>query len=158
VYQDPTAGTDNDTRIFTSAVRWNGFRYWAEALGFAEVAILPSDPPDALTCDVTRAVRDIVLGTYGAGEELPVRTLLAELRAQLPVLPGGAVSRALGHAVAGEVVDSAVSYALEAGHVRGWLRIESRADAAEAIRLADLDALGNGRTVSHIIVQEFVDV
>jgi hypothetical protein len=158
VYQDSSAGTDDETRIFQNATRWNGFRYWSEALGLAEVATLSSVASGALTCDVTRAVRDVVLTKFRKDEEVPTGTLLTELREQLPILPGGALSRALGHAVPGRILDRATSYALEAGQVRGWLRLVSRADSADAIQLADLDKPGVHRTISHVVVQERMDV
>jgi hypothetical protein len=158
VFQDPSAGTDDETRVFVNATRWNGFQYWAKALGLAEVAILASEASGALTCDVTRAVRDVVLTTYRKDEEVTVGSLLNELRDQLPVLPGGVMSRQLGHAVPGEILDRVTSYALAAGEERGWLRLQSKADSQDAIQLADLDKPGVNRTISHVTVQECMDV
>jgi hypothetical protein len=158
VFQDTSAGTDDDTRIFVNATRWNGFQYWAKALGLAEVAILASEASGALTCDVTRAVRDVILTTYRKDEEVTAGSLLNELRDQLPVLAGGAISRLLGHAVPGQILDRVTSYALAAGEERGWLRLESKADSQDAIQLADLDKPGVYRTISHVIVQECMDV
>ncbi|GAB3316335.1 hypothetical protein GCM10027451_33000 [Geodermatophilus aquaeductus] len=158
VFQDPNAGTDDNTRVFVNEIRWNGFRYWVEALGLGESEAVFSDRPGALTPAPTRAVRDTILGIYRKGNEVPVNQLLDDLRERLPVLPGGAIAQALNWSTSDDFLDPATSYALEAGALRGWLRLETRADADRSVLLADLSRTGRHRSVTHVIVKDLIDV
>ncbi len=158
VFQDSNAGIDDDTRVFVNEIRWNGFRYWVEALGLGEPEAVFSDRPGALTPDPTRAVRDTILAIYRKGNEIPVTRLLDDLRERLPVLPGGVIAQALDWSPSGDFLDPATSYALEAGALRGWLKLESRADADRSVLLADLTRTGRHRSVTHVIVKDLIDV
>jgi hypothetical protein len=154
-YQDSAAGTDDDSRVFVNATRWNGFRYWSIALGLAEVDALSGQ---GLVSDPTRAVRAVALHCYKVGDAIPVHQFLADLRERLPVLSGGPVATALGIVAPREVLDPATSYSLESGALREWLRLESRADAPDKVLLADLDRRGTRRTVSHVTMTGLIDV
>lgn len=168
---DPISDTWNESRaaqervpagqtlVFVNSIRWNGFRFWAEALGFAQEPVAGSAEGGAsLVANPTRALRDFVTSTYTPGHVLPASQLLDAFRAAVPVVPGGAVSRALGYARDPREVDRATTYALESGRARGWLSLEGRADAADTVLLAGLDKPGSVRAVSHVVVGEVVDV
>jgi hypothetical protein len=157
VFQDPTAGTTDDTRVFVNSTRWNAFGYWVAALGLGEADVVVGDGA-ALTSDPTRAIRQTIFELYRKDNEIPVTSLLDDLRERLPVLPGGTVSRSLDWPAPIPFVDPATSYALEAGAYRGWLRLESRADAQDTVLLADLERNGKHRVVSHVLVEALLDV
>ncbi len=158
VFQDPSAGTDDDTRVFVNSTRWNGFIYWVEALGLGEVEAVFGENSAALTPNPTRAIRETIFDMYGKEHEIPVARLLDDLRERLPVLAGGVVSNALDWPAPVEFLDPATSYALEAGQFRGWLRLHSRADAKDTVLLADLERTGKHRAVSHVVVEALEDV
>lgn len=150
---------DDDRRALVNKTRWPGFRVWAEALGFAENAVIGSkEVGSALTCNPTRALRDTITDGWAPGEQVSARAFLTELRQRLPVLSGGAISRAMGYPLDDDRVDAATSYAMQAGEVRGWVQLGSQSDATDPILLADLDQRGSLRPVSHVVVQEVVDV
>ncbi len=140
------------TSVFTNSTRWNGFRFWAVALGFA----VEWDPMEGrgsrLMADPTRALRDFVAMRYTAGERIAAGRLLQEFRDATPVLPGGSVSRTLGYEATSNMVDRATAYALENAGEGGWLAMERQADFADMVLLPGLDRSGM-RSISHIVVQ-----
>lgn len=145
---------ERQTNVFINPVRWNGFRFWAVALGFA----VEWDPTEEgrgsrLVADPTRTLRDFVAGRYTIGETVTATRLLHEFRDAVPVLPGGSVSRSLGYEVAAHEVDRATAYALENARERGWLVVERQADFADTVLLPELDRSGM-RPISHITVLE----
>ena len=140
------------TLVFVNSTRWNGFRYWAEALGFAEPAIFRAESGATLVASPTRAVRDVVCATYRPGEDIPISRLMHDLRAAIPVLPGGAVSHALGYDHDARQVDYATGYALDSGQLRGWLSMQRRADAADTMQFAASDDGRQPRVVSHVVI------
>jgi hypothetical protein len=144
--------------VFVNRTRWNGFRFWAEALGFAEEPTVDVSEGASLVANPTRALRDFVTSTYAPGDDLPLSRLLDDFRAAVPVVPGGAVSRSLGYARDPREVDLATTYALESGRVRGWLTLERRADAADTVLLTGLDKPRSVRAVSDVIIGEVIDV
>lgn len=146
------------TLVFVNSTRWNGFRYWAEALGFAESAIFGAESGATLVANPTRAVRDVLCATYRPGDDLPISRLMHDLRAAIPVLPGGAVSRALGYDQDPRQVDYATGYALDSGQVRGWLSMHRRADAADTMQFAAFDDGGQPRVISHVVIGQVDDV
>jgi hypothetical protein len=158
VFQDPTAGTDDNSRVFVNENRWNGFRYWAPALGLGEVESVFRESSGALTPNATRAIRDTVFDLYSKDYEVPVTRFLSDLRDRLPVLPGGSIAAGLDWPPPEEFLDPATSYALEAGSLRGWLLLESRADANDTVLLSDLSGTGNHRSVTHVVVKGLIDV
>ncbi|MCH6470685.1 protein DpdG [Sinomonas terrae] len=153
--QVPAGGTP----VFrNSSVLWTGFRYWAEAMGFAEIAATGTGPGSHLLPNPTRALRDFVVSTYRPGDDIPISRLVSDFRLAAPVVPGGAVSRALGYEHDADEIDRATTYALESGRARGWLTLERRADAADTMRLAGLDHRGTVRVISDVVVGEVEDV
>jgi hypothetical protein len=146
------------TLVFVNSTRWNGFRYWAEALGFAEPAIFGAESGATLVANPTRAVRDVVCATYRPGDDIPISRLVHDLRAAIPVLPGGAVSHALGYEHDARQVDYATGYALDSGQFRGWLSMQRRADAADTMQFAASDDGGQPRVVSHVVIGQVDDV
>lgn len=147
------------TLVFVNPTRWNGFRFWAEALGFAQEPVTGAAEGGAsLVANPTCALRDFVTSTYAPGDDLPASRLLEDFRAAMPVVPGGEVSRALGYPRDPREVDRATTYAMESGRARGWLSLEQRADAADTVLFAGLDKPGSVRAVSHVVIGEVVDV
>ncbi len=146
------------TLVFVNSTRWNGFRYWAEALGFAEVAVTGPSVGGALMPNPTRALRDFIVATYAPGDDIPISQLLDDFRGAVPVVPGGQLSRSLGYEQDPREVDRATTYALESGRARGWLTLDRRADAADTMLLAGLDQAGSVRVISDVVIGEVVDV
>jgi hypothetical protein len=149
---------NGSTLVFVNSTRWNGFRYWAEALGFAEPALFGAEAAATLVANPTRALRDLVTATYRPGDDVPISRVMQDLRAAIPVLPGGAVSRALGFGHDTRQVDCATGYALDSGQLRGWLSLQRRADAADTMQFAALDDSGQPRVVSHVVIGQVDDV
>jgi hypothetical protein len=157
-YQDPTAGTDEATRIFVNDTRWNGFRYWAEALGLAAASVINRDNGSpGLVCNATVAVGETLMSAFSDGENVPARQVVNALRERIPVLPGGRISRALGHVVSNTSLDRTTSYALLACEDRGWIELLTRADARDIVQFADLDGHGH-RNVTHVSIRRMDDV
>lgn len=149
----------SQTPVFYNPTRWNAFRFWAEAFGFAEKPVTgTADGGASLVANPTRALRDFVTMTYAPGDNLPASRLLDDFRTAAKVVPGGSVSAALGYARDPREVDRATTYALESGRARGWLTLERRADAADTVLLAGLDKPGSVRAVSDVLIGEVVDV
>lgn len=146
------------TLVFVNSTRWNGFRYWAEALGFAEPGMFGTESGATLVGNPTRAVRDVVRATYRPGDDLPISRLMHDLRTALPVLPGGAVSQALGFDHDPRLVDFATAYALDSGQLRGWLSMQRRADAADTMQFAPPSEGGPPRVVSNVVIGQVEDV
>jgi hypothetical protein len=146
------------TLVFVNPTRWNGFRFWAEALGFAEEPTVGVSEGASLLANPTRALRDFVTSKYAPGDDLPLSRLLDDFRVAVPVMPGGAVSRSLGYARDPREVDLATTYALESGRTRGWLTLDPRADAADTVLLPRLDKPGSVRAVSDVVIGEVIDV
>jgi hypothetical protein len=144
--------------VFVNSIRWNGFRYWAEALGFAEPAIFGAESGATLVANPIRAVRDAVCATYRPGDDILISRLMHDLRAAIPVLPGGAVSNALGYEHDARLVDYATGYALESAQLRGWLAMQRRADAADTMQFAASDDGGQPRVASHVVIGRVDDV
>lgn len=161
-WNEPAAAQERvpagSTLVFVNRTRWNGFRFWAEALGFAEEPTAGVSEGASLMANPTRALRDFVTSTYASGDDLPLSRLLDDFRAAAPVVPGGAVSRSLGYARDPREVDLATTYALESGHARGWLTLDPRADAADTVLLARLDKPGSVRAVSDVVIGKVIDV
>lgn len=146
------------TLVFVNNTRWHGFRYWAEALGFAEPAAFGDETGATLVANPTRALRDLVISTYQPGDDLPIARLMHDFRAAAPVLLGGTVSRALGYGFDPWQVDHATAYALASGQLRGWLSMDRRPDAADTMQFAALDRNDQPRVVSHVRIGEVEDV
>lgn len=133
---------------FQNMARWAFFPEWVQALGFAATPLLHEGRAATLVPDCRKAVRRAALNKWPAGTTLSPQELVTGLLEELPVLPGGAYSRALGFAVPENGASQSLSAALLAGHDDGWLLLTSRSDAPNTIRLWDPDAGSGTRTFS----------
>ncbi|GGO02024.1 protein DpdG [Micromonospora parathelypteridis] len=122
--------------------RWNGFTYWAPALGFADTPLLPYSGARALVPDCTRAVRRTVRETWRPGTQLTAREFVDGLLEALPVLPGGRSSLALGLEPRLHDVSATLSFALQRGCEEGWLILSAPSDAAGGVQYSDPRAAG----------------
>lgn len=152
VQRDRDASADDD-RVFINPTRWNGFRYWAEALGFAAPALVTSEA-NAIIGDASRAIAATLRRSFPAGKDVPARTAIAELQERLPVLPGGTVSLAVGFPrPVDNQVDAATSFALLALEQSKEIALPSLSDATGTVQLAALDPGERVRLVTHIVVR-----
>jgi hypothetical protein len=143
---------------FRNNTRWNSFTYWGPALGLVNQPLLATGGPRRLLPDATGAVRQVVLSAWRAGDRLRVRLFVERLLDELPVLPGGAYSRALGVAHDPERLDPATSFALLCGHHQEWIRLGRQADASDSVLVVDPDAPGRTRVVTDITIRGAADV
>jgi hypothetical protein len=140
--------SDDFRHPFQNTARWAFFPAWAEALGFAATPLLHEGRATTLVPDCRKSVRRTALHRWPIGTELSPRDLIAGLLEELPVLPGGEYSRALGFDTPQDGASQALSSALLAGHDDGWLILASRSDDQNTIQLWDPDAGTGSRSVS----------
>ncbi|WP_327030584.1 protein DpdG [Micromonospora sp. NBC_01740] len=117
--------------------RWNGFTYWAPALGFADAPLLPYGGARALVPDCTRAVRRTVRQKWRSGTRLAAREFVDGLLEALPALPGGRFSLALGLEPGSHDVSATLSFALQRGREEGWLILSAPSDATGGVQFSD---------------------
>ena len=152
--QRDRAASNDESFVFINPTRWNGFRFWAEALGFAAPALVASDYHGGMIADSSRAVWAAVKQTASPGQDVSAGVAIADLKERLPVLPGGAVSVALGFpALPDTEVDAATSFALLALEESGLLELRSLSDATGAVQFAQLDPSEPSRLVTHLVVR-----
>lgn len=123
------AFASGQARPFTNDTRWNRFGYWAPALGFAAVPLIPAAGKSPLLPDCTVAVRETIQGLWKNGDTIPAGEAVARIIEELPVLPGGKYSRQLGLPVSEDQVSPVLSYALLTGEGEGWLVFSNPSDA-----------------------------
>lgn len=134
---------------FTNDFRWSRFVYWAPTLGFAAASLLADGRSTRLSPDCTAAVRATTLRSWNKGDHVPADQAISLLLEELPVLPGGRYSRALG-LVPSTTTSASLSHALIRGHDEGWIRLEARSDAANDVTLVDPDIASGVRRVTDI--------
>lgn len=134
--------------------RWDRFSYWAPALGFATPPVVGDEGGATLVPDCTAAVKQVLLSRWRTGDRVEAVQVVAALVEELPVLPGGEFSRALGLTSSGPQgrQTPAVSHALLRGNDEGWLDMQTRSDAAREVLLADLDTVSGSRRVTDILI------
>lgn len=144
--------------VFSNHTRWLRFNYWAPSLGLAAAPLFQIEEGNAnrLVPDCTVAVRQ----TLAELQKTDVRTnaveVLRTLREQIPVLPGGAHSRAVGLRSPGDTTaGAALSFALLRGEDEKWLRMEHDDDAQHVLQVHDPDR-SSARPVSAITILEAV--
>jgi hypothetical protein len=130
--------------------RWNGFTFWAPAMGFADAPLLQSSGGRALVPDCTRAVRRTVRHQWPPGTRLGAREFIAGLLAALPVLPGGQFSLALGLNGDPHDVAASLSFALQRGREEGWLTLSEPADATGSVQFSDPRAVNGIGRFTHV--------
>lgn len=116
--------------------RWPRFVTWAPALGLAAADLLAND---RIVPDCTTAVKQVMLGTWEVGHAVDAVDVLQIVRANVPVLPGGAFSAAVGIPDPGDsVAGHALSFTLLRGEDEGWLELERPgADARRSLSIHD---------------------
>lgn len=140
---------------FVNDFRWGRFVYWAPMLGFAASPLLPGQGRSVrIAPDCTVAVRRTIRQLWNTGDHLAAGQAIAQLLEQLPVLPGGRLSAELGLSQQTTTVSSALSFALLCGHDHGWIRLETRSDAAHDVVLVDPDTATGTRRVTDLTVLE----
>lgn len=143
---DATDPTPNDTR-------WNRFGHWAPALGLAAPPLLPTKGKNPLVPDCALAVRQVVASLWKKGDTVGAVEFIQALRTEIPVLPGGAYSKALRLPDPGATsADPALSFALLRCEHDGLLRLQRNADARSAITVADRDQ--PNRRVTDVVILE----
>jgi hypothetical protein len=121
------------TRLFADSARYNAFLRWASALGFAETLA------GAVVPDITQAVRDALVARLEPDERLHLSSCMDHLRAELPILEGGAYAAALEAAqppstgTQGDAIGMVVSHALLRLDDEGTVKLENLADAAKVL-------------------------
>ncbi|GAA4243212.1 protein DpdG [Dactylosporangium darangshiense] len=130
--------------------RWNGFTYWAPALGFADEPLLPYTGARALVPDCSRSVRREVRRQWRPGTELSARDFIDGLLEALPVLPGGQFSRALALNPGPLDVSASLSFALQRGREEKWLKLRAPSDAAGGVQFSDPSAAGGVGRFTHV--------
>jgi hypothetical protein len=117
--------------------RWTQFGYWAPGLGFATEPLLGSANVVGLIPDCTVAVRQAIRSRWSEGDKVEGADLIEKLLDELPVLPGGGYSRALGFAASETEVSASLSFALLRGRYENWIELRSQSDSPHKIFLAD---------------------
>ncbi|MFD9055239.1 protein DpdG [Streptomyces albidoflavus] len=144
--------------IFANATRWIRFGYWAPALGLAAAPLFRSEGSSPLVPDCTLAVKQTMTELWPTGQRVNAVEALQVLRANVPVLPGGAHSLAVGIASPGDnVAGAALSFALLRGHDEKWIRLEQDDDARQILHLHDPERPASPRPVSDIAILEPTD-
>lgn len=138
-----------------NAERWQPFGAWGPALGLAARPLISGGGSSPLTPDCTAAIRYTMQRLWEPGEQINAVAVVQSIREQLPVLPGGAYSVALGlHNPGDRVAGPALSFALLRGNDEGWLRLELDSDASLVLQVADPEQPQSPRYVSDITIQE----
>ncbi|MGP3938258.1 protein DpdG [Streptomyces sp. 6N106] len=141
--------------LFTNDTRWPRFGHWATFLGLAAAPVLRTDGRTPLVADCTLAVRQTTADQWHTGQRINAVAALQVLRENLPVLPGGAHSLAVGIPSPGDnVAGPALSFALLRGHDEKWIRLEHDDDARQILLLHDPERPASPRPVSDIMILE----
>lgn len=144
----PRQGTgDDDTAGWpiSNPTRWNAFRRWSCALGFAWVS-----PRTQLVPDPTRAIRAVLPTVMDAISELTARQFIDNLASALPVLDSGLYrffveSNWRRPPPEQQRLSDPLSDALERLRSAGDLTFDDRADSPRVVR-------ADGSTFSHVRV------
>lgn len=144
--------------VFSNETRWNHFNYWAPALGLAAPPLFQVEgSANRLVPDCTTAVRQTAAELQQTGVRMNAVEVLRILRERLPVLPGGAHSRAVGLRSPGDTTaGAALSFALLRGEDEKWLRLEHDDDAQHVLQVHDPDR-SSARPVSAITILEAIN-
>ncbi|GFJ85005.1 hypothetical protein [Phytohabitans houttuyneae] len=94
---------------------------------------------------------------WSPGTRLPARDAVAAVIDELPVLPGGRYSVALGLEADAPDVSATLSFALLCADEYGWLQLHRRSDADDEVLLVDPDQANGTRRVTHLDILEPID-
>ncbi|MFH9662317.1 protein DpdG [Streptomyces sp. NPDC017248] len=145
--------------VFSNPTRWLRFNYWAPTLGLAAAPLFQIEDGNAnrLVPDCTIAVRQTLAELQQIDVRMNAVEVLRILRERIPVLPGGAHSRAVGLRSPGDTeAGAALSFALLRGEDEKWLRLEHEDDAQHVLQVHDPDR-SSARPVSAITILEAVN-
>lgn len=152
--------TTMPTGLFTNDTRWNGFRWWSEALGFAREGLksLMSHGGQRtwIVPDPSEAVIDAIEHPLGPAlprdTQLPIKDLLAFLRSELPVLPGHPSATYAGPNDEEGQASPALGLALAAAEQRHILSMRYQSDPSGVLALPDAQNFGQDRYVSTVTI------
>lgn len=152
--------TTMPTGLFTNDTRWNGFRWWSEALGFAREGLKSlmdhGGQRTWIVPDPTLAVIDAIEHPLGVplprGAQLPINDLLVFLRSELPVLPGHPSATYAGPSDEEGQSSRALGLALATAEQRGILSMGYQSDPSGVLALPDAQDFGQDRYVSTVTV------
>ncbi len=148
--------------LFTNDTRWNGFRWWAEALGFGQKALrtLSTDKADTkakIIANPTAAVVDAIQCPFGdplpEGERIPIERFLEFLRFELPVLPGHPSATYPGLTDEGDGAIAALGLALSTAEQLQVLSMGYQSDPSGVLALPEAQNYRQSRYVSNITIQ-----
>lgn len=146
--------------LFTNDTRWNGFRWWSEALGFAQEALKTLDRDGGAMTKIipnpTVAVVDAIEHPFGdplpRGEQIPVDQFLEFLRSELPVLPGHPSATYPGLIDDGTQAVAALGLALSTAEHRKILTMGYQSDPSSVLALPDAQNHRQARYVSYVTI------
>lgn len=147
--------------LFINDTRWNGFRWWSQALGFGQEAIKILDPTHdskaKIFPDPSVAVIDALQHPFGdrlpRGEQIPVATVLAFLRSEIPVLPGDSSATYDGFQEDGQPANAALGLALSTAEQHQLLTMGYQSDPSGVLALPDAQNFRINRYVSHVTIK-----
>ncbi|MEU1959675.1 protein DpdG [Nocardia sp. NPDC019304] len=152
LYWDTGVQTEMPTGLFTNDTRWNGFRFWSGALGFARPALKilvsgSSGSANHITADPTDAILDVLLSPgdashFPSGEAIPVGTFMNSLRNELPILPGHPSAVYDGMDTDASSEWAAVGLALNCAEARGVLKMGYQSDPTGVAALPSNEGSG----------------
>lgn len=148
--------------LFTNDTRWNGFRWWSQALGFGQEALktlaIDGDSKAKIVPDPTVAVIDAIRHPFGdalpRGEQIPIDSLLEFLRFELPVLPGHPSATYPGFVDDGKLAIAALGLALSSAEQRQILTMGYQSDPSGVLALPDAQNFRTDRYVSNVTIKE----
>ena len=151
--------------LFTNGTRWNSFRQWATVLGFgvSPVSALSAGrgvkaSGEKIVANPTAAVRDVLQHPYKAPlpreEKLPVGQFIANLREELPMLPGhpSATYPGLDTDVSNDL--RALGLALTTVELQGLIKMSYQSDPTGVMALPDAKDYGRNRYVSTVTIKD----
>jgi hypothetical protein len=153
--------TTMPTGLFTNDTRWNGFRWWSQALGLGQPALTAmstgADQKAKLVPNPTVAVIDAIQRPFGdplpRGEQIPIKQLLDFLRAELPVLPGHPSATYEGFVDDRDHGIRALGLALSSAEARQILSMDYQSDPSGVMALPDAQDYGRDRYVSSVTIK-----
>jgi len=156
-----TAQAGMPAGLFTNDTRWNGFRWWSQALGFSRPALdalaKERDQKAKIVPDPTEAVIDAIRRPFGEPlpkeEPLPVGELARHLQGELPVLPGHPSAIYDGMVETAEDEVRALGLALSCAEERGVISMAYQSDPSDVMALPDAQDRGRARYVSTVTVK-----